>query len=106
MMTIMASAQTIGGEIKRNSSNTVKSKTSVKKSSHASKTTKHDYVDLGLSVKWATCNIGATSPSDFGNYYAYAEIEPKSNYTVNTYVYRNEEGQYLVFNSDIEGTEF
>ena len=26
----------------------------------------HEYVDLGLSVKWATCNIGATRPSEFG----------------------------------------
>ena len=30
----------------------------------------HDYVDLGLSVKWATCNIGATAPESYGNYYA------------------------------------
>ena len=28
-------------------------------------------VDLGLSVKWATCNIGATSPEEYGNYYAF-----------------------------------
>lgn len=41
----------------------------------------HDYVDLGLSVKWATCNVGATSPSGYGNYYAWGEISPKSEYT-------------------------
>ena len=28
----------------------------------------HDYVDLGLSVKWATCNIGAAKPKEYGNY--------------------------------------
>ncbi len=33
----------------------------------------HEYVDLGLSVKWATCNIGASKPSDPGNYYAWEE---------------------------------
>ena len=36
----------------------------------------HDYVDLGLSVKWATCNIGASNPEDFGNHYAWGEIVP------------------------------
>ena len=41
----------------------------------------HDYVDLGLSVKWATCNIGASSPSDYGNYYAWGETTTKSEYT-------------------------
>ena len=41
----------------------------------------HDYVDLGLSVKWATCNIGASSPSDYGDYYAWGEAETKSEYT-------------------------
>ena len=33
-------------------------------------------VDLGLSVKWASCNLGATVPEEFGDYYAWAEIEP------------------------------
>ena len=31
----------------------------------------HDYVDLGLSVKWATCNLGADNPWDYGDYYAW-----------------------------------
>ena len=33
-------------------------------------------VDLGLSVKWASCNLGATVPEEFGDYYAWAEIAP------------------------------
>ncbi|MBP3455141.1 MAG: protein kinase [Alistipes sp.] len=41
----------------------------------------HDYVDLGLSVKWATCNVGASSPSAYGNYYAWGETTTKSEYT-------------------------
>ncbi len=41
----------------------------------------HEYVDLGLSVKWATSNVGASSPSDYGNYYAWGEIFTKSEYT-------------------------
>ena len=41
----------------------------------------HEWVDLGLSVKWATCNVGATSPSDYGDYFAWGEIRTKSSYT-------------------------
>ena len=41
----------------------------------------HAYVDLGLSVKWATCNVGASSPTDYGNYYAWGETATKSTYT-------------------------
>ena len=46
-----------------------------------------EYVDLGLSVKWATTNIGATSPEGFGNYYAWGEISPKTEYTEESYEY-------------------
>ena len=40
----------------------------------------HEYVDLGLSVKWATCNIGANSPEGYGDYYAWGETSSKSSY--------------------------
>ena len=36
----------------------------------------HTYVDLGLSVKWATCNVGATSPEEYGDYFAWGETVP------------------------------
>lgn len=39
------------------------------------------YVDLGLSVKWATCNLGAEKPEEYGNYYAWAETTVKSDYS-------------------------
>lgn len=45
----------------------------------------HEYVDLGLSVKWATCNIGATSPEDYGAYFAWGEISIKSSYNTTKY---------------------
>ena len=45
----------------------------------------HEYVDLGLSVKWATMNVGASSPEDYGNYYAWGETEPKDYYDWSTY---------------------
>ena len=41
----------------------------------------HDYVDLGLSVKWATKNVGAKKPSDDGAYFAWGEIYEKDEYT-------------------------
>ncbi|QUB71472.1 hypothetical protein J4864_09950 [Prevotella multiformis] len=44
-----------------------------------------EYVDLGLSVKWAKCNLGASKPSDYGSYYAWGETEPKAEYTWATY---------------------
>lgn len=45
----------------------------------------HDYVDLGLSVKWATCNVGADSPDDYGDYFTWGETSPKSTYDWSTY---------------------
>ncbi len=47
----------------------------------------HEWVDLGLSVKWATCNVGATKPKEYGNYYAWGETSPKSSYTSSNYTY-------------------
>ena len=40
-----------------------------------------EWVDLGLSVKWATCNVGANEPHEYGNYYAWGETTTKSEYT-------------------------
>ena len=48
-----------------------------------------EYVDLGLSVKWATCNVGADSPEDYGDYFAWGEVEPKETYNWSTYKYCN-----------------
>ena len=53
----------------------------------------YEYVDLGLSVKWATCNVGATSPEDYGGYYAWGETEEKSDYSLSTYKWYN--GSYV-----------
>ena len=58
----------------------------------------HDYVDLGLSVKWATCNVGANSPEDYGEYYAWGETSTKSSYTENNCA------TYKKIIGDIKGT--
>jgi len=53
------------------------------------------YVDLGLpsGLLWATCNVGADSPEDYGDYFAWGETQPKGNYYWGTYQYCN--GSYL-----------
>ncbi len=49
----------------------------------------HDYVDLGLpsGTKWATCNVGASSLTEYGNYYAWGETTTKTTYSSSTYTY-------------------
>lgn len=44
-------------------------------------------VDLGLSVKWASCNVGATKPEEYGDYFAWGETNPKEVYDLETYKY-------------------
>ena len=48
------------------------------------------YVDLGLSVKWAKCNLGAATEEDYGDYFAWAEIQPKDDYSWSTYAWMKE----------------
>lgn len=47
----------------------------------------HDFVDLALpsGLLWATCNVGANSPDDYGYYFAWGETSPKENYSWRTY---------------------
>ena len=45
----------------------------------------YEYIDLGLSVKWATCNVGASTPEECGGYYAWGEIDEKNEYSWSTY---------------------
>ena len=42
-------------------------------------------IDLGLSVKWASFNLGASKPEEYGDYYAWGETDPKSVYNSSTY---------------------
>ena len=51
----------------------------------------HEYVDLGLpsGLLWATCNVGADAPEDYGDYFAWGETEPKGTYYWNTYQHYN-----------------
>lgn len=44
-----------------------------------------EYVDMGLSVKWGTCNVGAATPEEYGYYFAWGEVETKDYYQLNNY---------------------
>lgn len=71
-------------------------------------------VDLGLSVKWACCNVGASVPEGYGGYYAWGETEEKSSYTWDTYKYWSdkdgdgnvEEKEITNIGSNISGTSY
>ena len=62
----------------------------------------HEYVDLGLSVKWATCNVGAQNPEEYGEYYAWGETRPKTIYTWRGYRFRASGDSY----SDIKFSKY
>ena len=55
------------------------------------------YVDLGLPsrLKWATCNLGATKPEAFGDYYAWGETTTKSKYSWSNYNWCEEDGHHI-----------
>ena len=62
----------------------------------------HEYVDLGLpsGTLWATCNIGASKPEEYGDYFAWGETEPKATYSWSTYKYGTYETPTKYNNSD------
>ena len=64
----------------------------------------HEAVDLGLSVKWATCNVGASLPEDYGGYFAWGETKEKSDYSIDTYKwYDSEKYDLTKYNDDKDG---
>ena len=62
-------------------------------------------VDLGLSVYWAGWNVGASSPEDYGDYYAWGETTTKSIYTSDSYQYHNG-SRCINIGSNISGTQY
>lgn len=64
-------------------------------------------VDLGLSVKWAGWNVGASRPEEYGGYYAWGELEEKSDYSLNTYQYYDQANKaYQFIGDNISGTQY
>jgi hypothetical protein len=71
-------------------------KEEVKSTPASASTGEPEYVDLGLSVKWATCNVGASKPEDYGDYFAWGETKPKSTYKWSTYKWCNGSSSSLI----------
>ena len=63
-------------------------------------------VDLGLSVKWASFNLGASNSQEYGDYLSWGEIYNKGYYTVNNYRYDYEEFLKMTQEDNISGTEY
>lgn len=56
----------------------------------------YEYVDIGVGVLWATANIGASEPTQYGSRFAFAETEPRTQFGLSNYKYasKNEQGDY------------
>ena len=66
-------------------------------------------IDLGLpsGTKWACCNVGATSPEEYGGYYAWGETSEKSKYYWTSYLYYDRENYgFKNIGSDIACTQY
>ncbi len=62
-------------------------------------------VDLGLSVYWSSCNLGATKPEECGEYYAWGETKPNNRYAKDIYSYYNKDNDtWTDIGSNISGT--
>ena len=69
----------------------------------------HEYVDLGLpsGTLWATCNVGADSPEEYGDYFAWGETKPKEYYNWETYrFYYGIEGDNVKLTKYLLTTEY
>lgn len=55
----------------------------------------YSYVDLGFKsgTKWATCNVGASKPTEYGDYFAWGDTKPKDDYGCNSYLYTTDGGK-------------
>lgn len=60
-------------------------------------------VDMGLSVDWATCNLGAKDPLDFGTFYAWGEVSSKSFYSWDNYKYYSSQDVQLLKYNTVKG---
>ena len=76
-LTLMALAQASGGQIRRQAERSSPLRNVMKISEPDGHLNGHGYVDLGLpsKTKWATCNVGANSPEDYGYYLTWSTDE-------------------------------
>ena len=70
------------------------------KSSSSHSVSTPEIVDLGLSVKWASFNLGATKPEEYGNYYSWGETEAMDVYSPASYKFSNGAQAFTKYNTD------
>lgn len=64
-------------------------------------------IDLGLSVYWASCNVGAEKPEEDGNCYSWGETKTKNSYSKDNYSYYDSSTfKYIDIGNQISGTEY
>lgn len=66
-------------------------------------------IDLGIGLKFSCCNLGASKPEDFGDYYAWGEIEEKAEYSFENYLYGSHDqsgSQTFTQIGDISATQY
>ena len=65
-------------------------------------------IDLGLSsgTKWACCNVGASTPEDYGGYFAWGETSTKKSYEPSNYIHRDASDNFKDLGKDIAGTRY
>lgn len=101
-MSMMTFAQASGGQVKRKSANNQRHSRGIGSSSKKKKSKEDNScraINLGLSVKWATCNVGAKVPWEYGDYFAWGEVDGynvgKTTFYWSTYKWCN--GNYDTF---------
>lgn len=87
---IMLVTASCGGNPKADNDNSGKDAPKVAKASV-------EAVDLGLSVKWASCNVGAKSEWEIGDYFAWGEVQPKPSYLADNYKHRDANGKWIKY---------
>ena len=92
VVTMSGYTRALGGSIRPVITSTTWTPTPVQYSS--------EYVDMGLSVKWASCNLGATTPDGYGNYYAWGETQPKKEYYWTRYTWGGSTTTLTKYNTD------
>lgn len=83
LVTITTNCSTNTDDNENNNENTIE----IKSNKRTGILNGHEWVDLGLpsGTLWATCNVGANSPEEYGDYFAWGETKKKNNYNWNTY---------------------
>ena len=64
----------------------------------------HEYVEMGDGLKWATCNVGATKPEEYGDFFAWGETDKKKDYKYSNYKYITDK-KYTKYNDSDQMTK-